>query len=162
MSTAESLLREIETLLYDEADCLDRADLDAWIALYTEDGSYWMPASPGQPDHLDHISHFYDDRVLMEIRRRNFVHPRAASKDHPVRSSHLIGNIRVLETDDAAGTVTVRSNFHALMYYREEQRVFGGTYRHELLRTPAGLRIRRKRVDLIDCDAAHKSIIVYL
>jgi hypothetical protein len=40
--------------------------------------------------------------------------------------------------------------------------VFGGTYRHELLRTPAGLRIRHKRVDLIDCDAAHKSIIVYL
>jgi len=100
--------------------------------------------------------------VLMEIRRRNFVHPRAPSKDHPVRCSHLIGNIRLLEADAAAGRCVVRSNFHALMYYREEQRVFGGTYRHELLRTPAGLRIRQKRVDLIDCDAAHKSIILYL
>ena len=162
MSTDAALLREIEQLLYDEADCLDRADLDAWIALYTEDGTYWMPAAPGQPDHLDHISHFYDDRVLMEIRRRNFVHPRAASKDHVVRCSHLIGNIRLLQQDVAAQRCTVRSNFHALMYYRDEQRVFGGSYQHELQRTAEGLRIRRKRVDLINSDAAHKSIIVYL
>jgi benzoate/toluate 1,2-dioxygenase subunit beta len=156
------LLREIEALLYDEADCLDRADLDAWIALYTEDGSYWMPAMAGQPDHLNHISHFYDDHVMMEIRRRNFVHPRAASKDHPVRCSHLLGNIRVLEADSAARHYTVRSNFHALMYYREEQRSFAGTCRHELVGTAAGLRIRHKRVDLINCDAAHKSMIIYL
>ena len=162
MITDATLLAEIEALLYDEADCLDRADLDAWIALYTEDGSYWMPAAPGQPDHLNHISHFYDDRVMMEIRRRNFVHPRAASKDHPVRSSHLIGNIRVTGVEDDGQRFSVRSNFHALMYYREEQRVFGGTYHHELIRTPAGLRIRHRRVDLIDCDAAHKSMIVYL
>ena len=160
--TDRALLDAIETLLYDEADCLDRADLDAWMQLYTEDGTYWMPAAPGQTDPLNHISHFYDDRVLMEIRRRNFVHPRAPSKDHPVRCSHLIGNVRLLEADEAAGRYVVRSNFHALMYYREEQRSFGGGYRHELVRTAAGLRIRHKRVDLIDCDAAHRSIILYV
>ena len=158
MDTA--LLREVETLLYDEADCLDRADLEAWMGLYTEDGVYWMPAVPGQEDALNHISHFYDDRVMMEIRKRNFVHPRAPSKDHPVRCSHLIGNVRVLES--GAGGCTVRSNFHALLFYREEKRVFGGRYEHELVRTPAGLRIRRKRVDLIDCDAPQKSITIYL
>jgi benzoate/toluate 1,2-dioxygenase beta subunit len=162
MSTDTALLREVEALLYDEADCLDRADLVAWMALWTEDGVYWMPATPGQPDALNHISHFYDDRVMMEIRRRNFVHPRAPSKDHPVRSSHLIGNIRVLTNDASAGRCTVRSNFHALMYYREEQRMFGGTCTHELQRTEAGLRIRHKRVDLINCDASHKSMIIYL
>ena len=162
MSTDTDLLREVEALLYDEADCLDRADLEAWMALWTEDGIYWMPATPGQPDALNHASHFHDDRVMMEIRRRNFVHPRAASKDHPVRSSHLIGNIRVVGQNMTAGCINVRSNFHALMYYREEQRVFGGTYTHELQRTGTGLRIRHKRVDLINCDAAHKSIVVYL
>ena len=160
MDADATLLREIEALLYDEADCLDRADLEAWIRLYTEDGTYWMPAAPGQEDPLNHISHFYDDRVMMEIRKRNFVHPRAASKDHPVRGSHLIGNIRLLSVDGEH--LRVRSNFHAMLFYREETRLFGGRYEHELQRTPEGLRIRRKRVDLIDCDAPHKSIVIYL
>ena len=73
-------LRDIEQLLYTEASLLDRPDLDSWIQLYTEDGTYWMPAIEDQEDPLNHISLFYDDRVMMEVRRRNFVHPRAASK----------------------------------------------------------------------------------
>ena len=161
-SDDRKILAEVEALLYEEADCLDRADLDAWIDLYTDDGTYWMPATPAQQDPLNHISHFYDDRVMMEIRRRNFVHPRAASKDHEVRCSHIIGNIRILGADDASGRLDVSSRFHALMYYRNEQRVFGGTYRHELQRTEEGLRILHKRVDLINCDASHKSMIIYL
>jgi benzoate/toluate 1,2-dioxygenase beta subunit len=156
------LLERITALLYEEADCLDRADLESWIALYTEDGVYWMPAEMDQPDALNHVSHFYDDRVMMEIRKRNFVHPRAASKDHPVRSSHLIGNIRVLDENDRDGSCLVGANFHALMFYRDEQRMFGGRYTHRLVETAQGLRIRHKRVDLINCDAAHKSIIIYL
>ena len=48
MLTGDALLKEIESLLYREADCLDRADLTAWMALYTEDGTYWMPAAPDQ------------------------------------------------------------------------------------------------------------------
>ena len=41
-------LRKIEQFLYDEANLLDQPDLDSWIALYTEDGSYWMPVAVDQ------------------------------------------------------------------------------------------------------------------
>src|SRR6056297_3166441 len=92
-------LREVEEFLYLEASCLDRPDLDAWIELYTDDGTYWMPAVEGQEDPVNHVSLMYDDRVMMEIRRRNFSHPRAASKDYTVRASHLISNIRIVEMD---------------------------------------------------------------
>jgi benzoate/toluate 1,2-dioxygenase beta subunit len=162
MNTGDALLKQAEALLYREADCLDRADLPAWMELYSEDGTYWMPAAPEQEDPLNHISHFYDDRVMMEIRRRNFVHPRAASKDHTVRCSHLIGNIRITAEDAVAGSCTVHSNFHAMLYYREEKRLYGGRYEHVLKQGASGLLIQRKRVDLIDCDAAHKSLIIYL
>ncbi len=90
MSTAAPdlvTIRRIEEFLYLEAAYLDRPNLDAWIELYTEDGTYWMPAIEDQEDPLNHISLYYDDRVMMEIRRRNFVHPRAASKDYKVRAS---------------------------------------------------------------------------
>ncbi|MDH4072139.1 MAG: nuclear transport factor 2 family protein, partial [Gammaproteobacteria bacterium] len=93
------MLSEIERFLYREASYLDRPDLDSWIELYTDDGTYWMPAVPDQQDPEMHISLFYDDRVMMEVRRRNFVHPAAASKDYEVRASHIISNIRVTELD---------------------------------------------------------------
>jgi len=155
-------IRRIEEFLYLEASYLDRPNLDAWIDLYTEDGTYWMPAVEDQEDPLNHVSLYYDDRVMMEIRRRNFVHPRAASKDYKVRASHLISNIRIIEFDEDTGDCTVTSNFHCASFYQEKQTLYAGTYRHELVATGDGFRIRHKRVDLINCDAVLGTIIIYL
>lgn len=154
-------IKAIENFLYDEADLLDCANLDAWIELYTEDGTYWMPTLVDQADPLNHISLVYDDRVLMEIRRRNFVHPRAASKDHPVRCSHIIGNVR-LKGKTESGDLIVTSNFQALMNYRNEQRVYGGTYEHHLATNGDSYLIRHKKVVLINCDAPQKTTVIYL
>ncbi len=154
-------MRAVEDFLYLEASYLDVPDLDKWLALYSEDGTYWMPASENQLDPLNEISHFYDDRVLMEIRKRNFVHPRASSKDSSVRCSHMIGNIRQ-RGESQNGDVIVTSNFQVVMFYREEQRVFAGTYEHQLIPTESSFLIRSKRVNLINPEAAHKSIIIYL
>lgn len=154
-------LQTIEQFLYDEADLLDNPDLDRWIELYTPDGTYWMPVQEDQADPLNHVSIFYDDRVMMEVRRRNFVHPRAASKDHKVRCSHLIGNVRVRGTNDK-GDLVVTSNFQALVYYRREQRHFGGRYEHHLVTEGDSFRIRHKKVVLINCEAPQKSLTIYL
>ncbi len=154
-------LHVVEGFLYQEAGYLDRPDLESWLALYTDDGTYWMPASEDQPDPFNHISHFYDDRVLMEIRKRNFVHPRAASKDSAVRCSHLIGNIRHAGSSEQ-GDLIITSNFQVVMFYREEQRVFAGTYEHHLVPSGDSFMIRHKKVNLINPEAAHKSIIIYL
>jgi benzoate/toluate 1,2-dioxygenase beta subunit len=160
--TSNEKIREIEQLLYQEAACLDRPDLDAWINLYTEDGTYWMPAIPDQEDPHMHISLFYDDRVLMEVRRRNFVHPAAASKDYDVRASHIISNIQVQELDEKSGDCTVTSNFHCFLYYRGKQTPYAGTYKHELVRDGDSYKIKSKRVDIINCDATLNTIIIYI
>ncbi len=156
------LMYEIEQFLYKEASFLDRPDLDSWIELYTEDGTYWMPAIPDQEDPHYHISLFYDDRVLMEVRRRNFVHPAAASKEYPVRASHIISNIQVQEMDAGTGDCTVTSNFHCFLYYREKQTPYAGTYTHELVRDGESYRIKSKRVDILNCDAPLNTIIIYI
>jgi benzoate/toluate 1,2-dioxygenase beta subunit len=160
--TSNEKIREIEQLLYQEAACLDRPNLDAWINLYTEDGTYWMPAIPDQEDPHTHISLFYDDRVLMEVRRRNFVHPAAASKDYDVRASHIISNIQVQKLDEKSGDCTVTSNFHCFLYYRDKQTPYAGTYTHELVRDGDSYKIRSKRVDIINCDATLNTIIIYI
>ena len=161
MNKAKQLQR-IEEFLYLEASYLDDPDLEMWLNLYTEDGTYWMPAIPGQEDPLNHVSLFYDDRVLMEIRKRNFVHPRAASKDYVVRCSHIIGNVTIENYDKKIRDCVVTSNFHCAMFYRDEQTLYAGRYRHQLVKTDEGYRIRQKRVDLINCDAPLGSIIIYI
>ncbi len=154
-------IKKIETFLYDEANLLDNPDLDRWMNLFSEDGTYWMPVKEDQEDPLNHVSIFYDDRVMMEVRRRNFVHPRAASKDHKVRSSHIIGNVRTNGTNDK-GDLIVTSNFQALVFYRNEQRAFGGKYEHHLISEGDSFKIRHKKVTLINCDAPQKSLIIYI
>jgi benzoate/toluate 1,2-dioxygenase subunit beta len=151
----------VEEFLYREATYLDQADLESWIQLFTEDGTYWMPAMHEQPDPMNHISHIYDDRVLMEIRKRNFIHPRAPSQQSPVQSSHLIANIREAGTT-SIGERIIHSNFHIVMWYREEQHVFAGTYQHHLQSIASGFLIKHKKVQLINPEAAQKSIIIYL
>lgn len=154
-------IRKIEEFLYDEAALLDVPDLDAWMDLFTEDGTYWMPVKEDQADPINHISIFYDDRVMMEVRRRNYVHPRAASKDHHTRCSHVIGNVRDQGTNDK-GDLVVTSNQQVLVYYRREQRAFGARVEHHLVPDGDSFRIRHKKVTLINCDAPQKSLTVYL
>lgn len=154
-------IRKIEAFLYDESALLDVPDLDSWMELFTEDGTYWMPVKEDQADPINHISIFYDDRVMMEVRRRNYVHPRAASKDHHTRCSHVIGNVREQGKNDK-GDLVVTSNQHILVYYRREQRAFGARVEHHLVTAGDSFKIRHKKVTLINCDAPQKTLTVYL
>ena len=154
-------LAEIEEFLQTEADLLDEGDLASWMELYTDDGTYWLPVRPGQESPLDEISIMYENRTLMAIRCNNFGHHLSPSMAYPVRSSRILSRFRITELDETTGDCTVRCKFQAVVNYRE-QTLFAGTYTHKLKRTANGYRIVQKRVDLINCDADHKSLLIYL
>lgn len=153
-------LKKIERFLYQEADLLGRADLENWMDLYTTDGIYWMPVKEDQEDGLNHISIFYDDKTLMDIRARHMKHPRAPSKGVPLRSSYMIGNIQVQEFTEDQCVVT--SNFHCAVSYHGEQQLYAGWNRHTLVRDGESWLIKLRRVDLINCDVSHASIHSYI
>jgi 3-phenylpropionate/cinnamic acid dioxygenase small subunit len=154
-------IREIEDFLYAEADLLDRTDLEQWMELYTEDGTYWMPVREDQDDPLNEISILYENRTLMAVRCNNFGHRLAPSMEYPVRCNHIISRVRVTGEDASQGLLTVTSNFLAVVYYRE-QTLYTGRYTHQLQLVDGSYKIRRKRVDLINCDASHRSLLIYL
>ncbi|MCV6615056.1 MAG: aromatic-ring-hydroxylating dioxygenase subunit beta [Cellvibrionaceae bacterium] len=159
-------LKKIETFLYHETGLLDRMQLRQWIDLFTDSGDYWMPVKPDQEDPINHISIFYDDRDLMEIRLRHFNNPRSHSKDFDIRSSHVLGNIQIVDFNERNGDCSVSCNFQCIMYYREKQDIFAGTCLYSLVRGEGqgmdAYKIQRKRVDLINCDAPHGSIQSYV
>jgi len=153
-------LRAVERFLFEEARLLDAADYDAWLSLFTDDGMYWVPLEPGQTDPLNHISLFYEDRLLREMRVKRLRHPHAFSLAQPLRTARLVGN--VMADAGEGGEVVARSTFHMLEYRRDEQRLFGGVYTHHLRPTDGGFRIRLKRVDLINCDAVHEALQTFI
>src|SRR6516164_9427962 len=117
------LYSEIEQFLYKEAWLLDHGRLDEWLALYTDDATYWIPLEANQADPLTTSSIVYDDRRLLEVRVRQFQHPRAHARIPAPRTVHQVGNVRVLEA--AAHEVRVSSSLVLVEYRRERQRVWG-------------------------------------
>jgi len=151
------LYSEIEQFLYHEAWLLDQRRLDEWLALYTDDATYWIPLEANQTDPLTTSSIVYDDRRLLEVRIRQFQHPRAHARVPAPRTVHQIGNVRVLETDGR--DVRVGSTLVLVEYRRERQRVWSAIVEHRLRRTPEGLRIGAKRVDLVNSEAELDGIV---
>jgi len=150
--------RQIEQLLYRQAECLDTKDWQAFIDLFTEDGLYWMPASPDQTTGDGVPSIFYEDRDLMTVRMRRIGHPRAWSQKTEWGTSHVVGNITV-DDIDAAGNAVVRSRFHMMEFRNDVSRHFAGSYVHHLKKTKDGYRIHRQRVDMVNAQGPYDYVL---
>lgn len=151
--------REAERFLFHEAKLLDERRFRDWMGLFAEDGTYWVPAVPGQESPFDQASLFYDDRELMQTRIARLEHPRIHVQTPPSRTAHLIGNV-VVENSSTPGEYLVTSTVIMVEYRNEKQRVFAGRQHHRLRREAPGLKILQKRVDLINCDAAFEAMAV--
>src|SRR5258708_14629897 len=98
-----------ELFLIHEGALLDQRRFRDWMALFTEDGTYWVPAVPGQESPYDQASLFYDDRELMKTRIERLEHPRIHVQTPPSRPAHPLGNIIVERVDPPAGEFLVGS-----------------------------------------------------
>lgn len=152
--------QDITKFLFNEARLLDEHRWDEWLRLFTPDGLYWVPLVHGQTDYLNHASLFCEDALLRSMRARRLEQARAYSQQPPTRTVHVLGNIS-LESRTEAGCV-VRSTFHLLEWRKTEQRAFGGSVLHTLRREVAEWRIEMKRVELVNCDAPHEALQVFM
>src|SRR5580700_5697385 len=148
-----------EDFLVNEARLLDEGKFDDWLALFTDDGWYWIPSEPNQQSPLDTVSLIYDDRRLLETRVRRLSSPRIYSQEPRSRTSRMIGNISI-EDDDGAASMLVRSKFVLIEFRRNEQRLFGGTCFHRLIVDKGAIRIALKQVNLVNCDAPLDGLVV--
>jgi len=150
----------IEEFLIHEARLLDDRRFRDWMALFSDDGTYWVPSVPGQAGPFEQASLFYDDRELMKNRVERLEHPRIHVQTPPSRTAHLVGNLMIETVDEAKGEYAVSSTVIMVEYRDEHQRVFAGRQHHRLRRDGASFRIAHKRVDLVNCDSAFEPIAV--
>jgi len=145
-----------------EARLIDEKRLDEWLALFTDDGRYWVPAAPGQADPLLHNSLAYEDKLLLELRIERLKSPRAYSQRPPSRCLHVLQEPEAERLDPARGEFVTRTPFLYTETRGDESQRYAATAWHTLAWVDGRLRIRMKRVDILNCDAALPSIQLFL
>jgi p-cumate 2,3-dioxygenase beta subunit len=156
MSTSEtlspSLLRiEVEDFLFREAELLDEWRLPEWLALFTEDAIYHVPATDLPANASPDNSLFYvaDDRFRLSERVKRLMKRTAHAEFPHSRTRHLVGNVRVRER--SGDELIVGSAF---VVYRTKDGVtdtYFGSSRHRLISLDGSFRIKEKRC-LLDSD----------
>jgi 3-phenylpropionate/cinnamic acid dioxygenase small subunit len=164
MATTDSTgERALIDFVVHEARLLDERRYDEWNALFADHGVYWVPLVPGQPEGLDHTSHLYEDKLLRDLRIERLKSPRAFSQQPPTRSLHVLQTPTV-EPDDAArpDERLVRTAFQYIESQGDELNALFGVCWHRVVVVDGALRIRQKRVDLINSDAALPAVQLFV
>jgi len=146
---------DAEDLLYREAALLDEGAWDEWLALYTEDAVFWMPAwrdeeTPTADPDRELSLIYYDGRRGLEdrvVRARSG--QSVASRPRP-RCLHVIGNVRLIECKD--GAAEIASTFTVFLHDVRADRShhFFGRYCHALRHEQGQWRIARKQILLLN------------
>ncbi len=150
--------RAAEQFLYRQAELLDEKQWDEWLALFTDDGFYWMPAEEDQTEGDGQPNIFWEDQDLMLMRVARNEHPHAHSQAPHNRLCHVVSNVLV-ESEEPNGDLIVRSRFHCAEYLRYEVRNFTGKYRHYLRKTDDGFKIAVQRVDLVNREGPYEYVL---
>ena len=135
---------------------------EEWIDLFSEDGRYWMPLEWGQTDRVLHASLMDEDTLLLRIRVERLKGNRTFSQKPKSRCHHVLQTPVIDSRDDAAGACHLYTPFHYLETRLDEQTLFAGWAKHHLVMVDGRLRIKLKRVDLVNSDAAFGNIQLFM
>jgi 3-phenylpropionate/cinnamic acid dioxygenase small subunit len=153
---------ELARFIYKEARLLDEKRFDEWYELFTEDAYYWVPLAPGQTDPLTHNSLAYEDKLLLKLRIERLKQPTAFSQKPASRCQHVLQAPEVDRSDAARREYVMRTPFIYTETKGDESQRYAATAWHTLVRSKEGLKIKLKRVDILNADAALPSIQLFL
>ena len=145
-----------------EARLLDERRLDEWYELFADDGYYWVPAAPGQTDPHLHNSLAYEDRFLLKLRIERLKSPLAYSQQPQSRCHHLLQAPEIERSDEKKGEYLLRTQMIYTETRGDESQRYAATAWHTLVSAGNELKIKLKRVDILNCDAMLPSIQLFL
>ncbi len=144
---------ELIDFVYREAELLDEQQYQHWLDLFTEDGRYWIPAQPGQTDTRLQVSLMLEGKLLLKARIERLGGERTFSQQPQSRGQHVLQRPRVVASDCQQGEYRLRTAYLYVEARGTLQQTFACTASHTLVHTGEGLKIREKRIDLLNLDA---------
>ena len=145
-----------------EARMLDEQEYDTWLDLFAEDGIYWMPLEVGQTEEKLTTSLMYEDLLLLRTRVQRLSGKRTFSQKPKSRCQHLLQTPIVDKMDTPNNDYQVFTPFHYVEVRNDEKELYAGWMKHSLAIENEKLKIKLKRVDLVNCDAPHRNIQLFI
>lgn len=146
------VMSEVMAFVWLEADMLDYADYDGWLALWTPDAKYVVPVEPGETDFENNLNYAYDDHELRAKRVERMTSGFSVSASPVARTCRSLSRFRVLSDDGRA--IALRCMQQVTEFRRGRERTYVADVEFILHRTADGLRIHRKVIRLIKADHA--------
>ena len=147
-----ALLDEVAQFVYREARLQDDHEYDAWEALWTDDGIYWIPANGEGTDPENEMSIVYDNRSRIALRVKQFHTGKRFSQTPRSRLRRIVSNIEILGSDDTGILVTTNA-----MVFESNKRgdtIWASRNEYKLRREGEGLRMAAKKVILVNNETA--------
>ena len=152
VTTAGTLdvLREVEQFLYREARLMDSNEYKEWLALWAPDCTYWLTSNDDDADPHEHIALVYQDYRGIEDRVWRLSGLHAHAQRPKSRLVRVVSNIEVERADGM--DIRVHSTFVLCEVRKNATHYWMGRNLHVLVRSDDGLRIRLKKVNLVNND----------
>ena len=149
---SEADVRAALDFLHREARLADEGRYAEWLALWTDDAVYWVPATTDPAaDPAKHLSHIYDNRARLETRVKMLETGVRWSQAPASLMRRLISNVEV--RDGERRELVAESNFilgELAVQARHEMHWWVGRTMHRLRRVDGDLRLTAKTVVLIN------------
>jgi 3-phenylpropionate/cinnamic acid dioxygenase small subunit len=154
--------QELIDFVVREARLIDQQRFDEWLDMYADDAFYWMPLEWNQTDPRLTCSLMYEDKLLLSIRVERLKGARTFSQKPKSRCHHVLQTPQVDSRDAAANSYVTWTAMHYVETRLEEQTLYAAWATHHLSVENGKLKIKLKRVDLINCDAAFGNIQLFM
>jgi 3-phenylpropionate/cinnamic acid dioxygenase small subunit len=154
--------QELIGFIAHEARLIDQHRFEEWLDLFTEDAYYWMPLEWGQTDPRLSTSLLYEDKLLLRIRVERLKGNRTFSQKPKSRCHHVLQTPHIDKRDVDANEYVTWTPMHYIETRLDEQDLYGAWATHTLTQVGGKLKIKLKRVDLVNGDAALRSIQLFM
>ncbi|MEH2523199.1 MULTISPECIES: aromatic-ring-hydroxylating dioxygenase subunit beta [unclassified Bradyrhizobium] len=154
--------QELIDFVVSEARLIDQQRFDEWLDMYADDAFYWMPLEWNQTDPRLTCSLMYEDKLLLSIRVERLKGARTFSQKPKSRCHHVLQTPQVDSRDAATNNYVTWTPMHYLETRLDEQTLYAAWATHHLGVEHGRLKIKLKRVDLINCDAAFGNIQLFM
>jgi 3-phenylpropionate/cinnamic acid dioxygenase small subunit len=104
----------------------------------------------------------YEDKLLLRIRVERLKGNRTFSQKPKSRCHHVLQVPQIDKRDEAANEYVTWTSMHYVETRLDEQELYAAWATHTLIMVGGKLKIRLKRVDLVNCDAALRSIQLFM
>ena len=93
----------VQKLILREAQLLDNMQLDDWLALYTDDATYWVPIDE-TTDPLKESSIIYDNRLRLAMRVEQIMRQNRVAQNPSSNTLRMVSNIDIEDIDALTAT----------------------------------------------------------